>query len=67
MLKVYFVDDEELLLRELVGIIDWAEEGFEICGCNTDPAAAKEEILRLAEERARTDAALRTKSDMVQL
>ena len=27
----------------------------------------KEEILRLAEERARTDAALRKKSDMVQL
>lgn len=47
MLKVYFVDDEELLLRELVGIIDWNAHGFEICGFNTDPVAAKGEILRL--------------------
>ena len=42
MFKVYFVDDEELLLRELIGIIDWNAQGFEICGYNTDPVAAKE-------------------------
>lgn len=47
MFKVYFVDDEELLLRELIGIIDWNAQGFEICGYNTDPVAAKEEILAL--------------------
>ena len=47
MFKVYFVDDEELLLRELIGIIDWNAQGFEICGYNTDPVAAMEEILAL--------------------
>lgn len=45
MLTVYFVDDEEWLLTEMATVIDWSSYGFEICGSNTDPFFAREEIL----------------------
>ena len=45
MLKVYFVDDDNLILEELKTIIDWSKHGFEICGFSTDSLTAKEEIL----------------------
>lgn len=44
MLTVYFVDDEEWLLREITAVIDWEAYGFEICGLSTDPFVAQEEI-----------------------
>ena len=47
LLTVYFVDDEEWLLDELKGIVDWNSYGFTICGYNTDPFLAQEEILTL--------------------
>lgn len=45
MKKVYFVDDEYWLLTELKSIINWQEQGFEICGFTTDPFQAEIEIL----------------------
>ena len=47
MFKVYFVDDEEWLINELQNIVDWQGLGFEVCGYNTDPFDAQEEILIL--------------------
>lgn len=47
MCKVYFVDDEEWSINELRAIVDWGSLGFEICGFNTDPFEAQEEILSL--------------------
>ncbi len=47
MYKVYFIDDEEWLINELKTIIDWEEKGFTICGYNSDPFDALEEILAL--------------------
>lgn len=46
-MKVYFIDDEEWLISELKGILDWGQYNFEICGYSTDPFVAQEEILRL--------------------
>ena len=45
MLKVYFVDDDELIITELKCIIDWSKYDFEICGYSNDPVLAIEEIL----------------------
>ena len=47
MLKVYFVDDDELIIEELKSIIDWSKYDFEICGYSTDPIVAIDEILEL--------------------
>ena len=47
MRTVYFVDDEFWLLTELRSIINWNEYGFEICGFNTVPFVAENEILQL--------------------
>ena len=47
MLKVYFVDDDDLIIEELKSIIDWSKYDFEICGYSTDPVIAMEEILEL--------------------
>ena len=47
MRTVYFVDDEFWLLTELKSIINWNEYGFEICGFNTIPFVAENEILQL--------------------
>ena len=47
MLSVYFVDDDELIIEELIHIIDWNEYGFKVCGYSTDSILAKTEILEL--------------------
>ncbi len=47
MFKVYFTDDEEWIVRELTGIVDWESYGFSVCGYNTDPKAAIKEIDKL--------------------
>lgn len=47
MLKVYFVDDAGWLLSELKSIIDWEHYGYTVSGFNTDPLAAKDEIIKL--------------------
>lgn len=45
MLKVYFVDDDELIITELKCIIDWSKYDFEICGYSNDPIFAIDDIL----------------------
>lgn len=47
MLTVYFVDDDELIIEELVHIINWDKNGFKVIGYSSDPIKAKEEILAL--------------------
>jgi two-component system response regulator YesN len=47
MLKVYFVDDEELILDELKSLIDWNKYGFNIVGCSTDGETAYKDIIAL--------------------
>ena len=44
MLRVFLVDDEELIIEELLKIIDWQTLGYEICGWSTDSIKALKEI-----------------------
>ncbi len=46
MYKVYIVDDEALIIDSVVEAIEWAENGFELVGTQTDSASAVEEICR---------------------
>jgi len=46
VLKVYFVDDDDLIIEELKNIIDWNKYDFEICGYSTNPLVASEEIIK---------------------
>ncbi len=47
MFSVYLVDDDTLILEELIDIIPWMDNGFEVVGSSTDPEAARDEILRI--------------------
>ena len=47
MLKVYFVDDDELIIEELKQMINWGEYGYEICGYSNNSVEAMEEIIKL--------------------
>ena len=44
MFKTYLVDDDALILEELINIIPWEENGFEVAGSSTDPSSAIEAI-----------------------
>ena len=44
MFKTYLVDDDALILEELINIIPWEENGFEVAGSTTDPFAALQAI-----------------------
>lgn len=45
MYQVYLVDDDALILTEIKETVSWMDNGFEVCGMNTDPMQAIEEIL----------------------
>lgn len=47
MLTVYFVDDDELIIEELMQIIKWDNYNYKVCGYSTDAVKAKDEILEL--------------------
>ncbi len=47
MYKVYLVDDESYVIRELQILIDWQSFGYEIVGWAYDPAAAEREIAEM--------------------
>ena len=47
MLKVYFVDDDELIIEELKQMINWSEYGYEICGYSNNSLEAINEIIKL--------------------
>lgn len=47
MLSVYLIDDEKLILNEIIDMVPWLDNGFEVIGSNTDPEKAFEEIMEL--------------------
>ncbi len=44
MFSVYLVDDDTLILEELINIVPWLDNGFEVVGSQTNPELALEEI-----------------------
>lgn len=47
MLKIYIIDDEELIVKELCQLIDYQQYGYQVVGYQTDPYAAIDEIMLL--------------------
>ncbi|MCR5249293.1 MAG: response regulator [Lachnospiraceae bacterium] len=50
MYKVFLVDDDSFILEELVEMVQWAENGFEVSGSCTDPQEALRRIPELRPE-----------------
>lgn len=48
MYSVYIVDDDTLILEELVNMVPWLDNGFQVVGTQTNPELALEEIKFLA-------------------
>lgn len=48
MLRVYALDDDAMILRQITNDVPWLEFGAEIIGSNVNPRAALEEIEALA-------------------
>ena len=44
MFSVYLVDDDALILEELINMVSWLDNGFEVVGNQTNPVTALEEI-----------------------
>lgn len=44
MMKVFLVDDEKIIIEELLAIVDWSENGYEVCGTACNAAEALEKI-----------------------
>lgn len=44
MFSVYLVDDDTLILEELINMVPWLDNGFEVVGNQTNPVTALEEI-----------------------
>ena len=44
MYSVYLVDDDTLILEEMIRMVPWLDNGFEVAGSQTDPTIALEEI-----------------------
>ena len=44
MFSVYLVDDDTLILEELINMVPWLDNGFEVIGNQTNPVTALEEI-----------------------
>lgn len=55
MYRVYLVDDEKLILEELVEMVPWLDNGFEVAGSNNNPLKAIEEIKKLRPDTIFTD------------
>lgn len=47
MYGVYLVDDDTLILEELVNMVPWLDNGFEVLGSSTNPVVAIDEIEEL--------------------
>lgn len=50
MYKVFLVDDDPFILEELIDIVQWEENGFEVAGSSTDPEEALSKIPELDPE-----------------
>ncbi len=55
MYRVYLVDDEKLILEELVEMVPWLDNGFEVAGSSDNPLKAFEEIRKLQPDAVFTD------------
>ncbi len=44
MMKVFLVDDEKIIIEELLSIVDWSKNGYEVCGTAYNAAEALEKI-----------------------
>ena len=55
MYRVYLVDDEKLILEELVEMVPWLDNGFEVAGSSDNPLRAFEEIKDLRPDAVFTD------------
>lgn len=47
MLKIYLVDDEQMIIDELLEIVDWEKIGYTVCGFSNDSRTALEETNKL--------------------
>jgi len=47
MFKVFLVDDEELILKQIALTVPWMDNGFEVIGTETDSKKAVERVLEL--------------------
>ncbi len=47
MWKVFLVDDEEIILKQIEQTVPWMDNGFEVVGMDTDPGKAVGRILEL--------------------
>ena len=55
MYKVFLVDDEELIIKQMASTIPWMDNGFEIIGIETDPIRAVERVMELKPHVVFTD------------
>ncbi len=47
MYKVFLVDDEELIVKQIVDSVPWMDNGFEVIGVETNPKRAIEKVVQL--------------------
>ena len=45
MYKVFLLDDEELIVKQISSTVSWMDNGFEVAGVETDPLKAIERIM----------------------
>ena len=47
MYQVYLVDDDLLILEDIINMVPWMDNGFEVAGYQTDPVKAIDEIVEI--------------------
>lgn len=55
MYKVFLVDDEELIVKQIADMVPWMDNGFEVIGIETNPVKAVERVLNLKPNVVFTD------------
>ena len=55
MYKVFLVDDEELIVRQIADSVPWMDNGFEVIGIETNPMRSVERVLELKPDVVFTD------------
>lgn len=48
MIKAYLIDDDLLILEEMVDMIPWLDNGFQVVGYSVSPETALDEILKFS-------------------
>lgn len=64
MYKVYLVDDEKLVLKEMLTAVVWENYGFTVCGSSDSPLRALKEIGALAPDLVLSDISMRGMSGL---